>query len=40
VRIVEAYFAATGGFGDVRAERRTPRGWGDPLYAVWAARAA
>ncbi len=40
VRIVTAYFALSGGFGEVRAQRRTPSGWGDPLYAVWAARPA
>ena len=37
VQIVNAYFALSGGFGEVRAHRRAGRG-GDPLYAVWAAR--
>ncbi len=38
VRIVSAYFALSGGFGEVHAQRRTSSAWGDPLYAVWAAR--
>jgi len=38
LQIVAAYFAAVGGFADLRGERRpTPPG-GDPLYAVWAHR--
>ena len=37
VQIVNAYFALSGGFGEVRGQRRAGRG-GDPLYAVWAAR--
>ena len=37
VQIVNAYFALSGGFGEVRAQRQAGRG-GDPLYAVWAAR--
>ncbi len=40
VQIVEAYFALSGGFDDVRAQRRTPAGRGDPLHAVWAVRRA
>ena len=39
VEIVNAYFAQSGGFGEVRAQRRVGPGRGDPLYAVWAARA-
>jgi SAM-dependent methyltransferase len=38
--IVEAYFARSHGFGPATIERRTPITWrGDPLFAVWAARA-
>ena len=40
VRIVDAYFAASGGFAGVQAQRRTGPGYGDPLYAVWATRTA
>ncbi len=40
VQIVEAYFVLSGGFDDVRAQRRTPAGRGDPLHAVWAVRRA
>jgi SAM-dependent methyltransferase len=40
VQIVNAYFAVSGGFDGVRAERRTGPGRGDPLYAVWAPRTA
>ena len=36
--LVRRYLADAGGWGDVRAERRT-RGWGDPLYAVVGFRA-
>ena len=39
LRIVHAYFVLSGVFGEVRGGRRTPPGPGDPLYAVWAARA-
>lgn len=39
LQIVNAFFALSGGFGEVRGGRRTPPGRGDPLYAVWAARA-
>lgn len=35
--VVNAYFALSGGFGEVRGQRRTPPGRGDPLYGVWAA---
>ena len=38
VRIVNAYFVLSGGFGAVTAQRRTAPGRGDPLYALWAAR--
>ncbi len=38
LQIVNAFFAVSGGFGEVRGGRRTPAGRGDPLYAVWAAR--
>jgi ubiquinone/menaquinone biosynthesis C-methylase UbiE len=36
--IVEAYFRAAGGWEAPQAERRTPPGPGDPLFAVWASR--
>jgi SAM-dependent methyltransferase len=36
LQVVNAYFALSGGFGQVRGQLRTPRGPGDPLYAVWA----
>lgn len=39
LQIVNAYFALSGAFGEVRGQRRTPPGPGDPLYAVWATRA-
>ncbi|MBC8093358.1 MAG: methyltransferase domain-containing protein [Pseudonocardia sp.] len=38
LQIVNAFFAVSGAFGEVRAQLRTPPGRGDPLYAVWAAR--
>ena len=39
VAIVRAYFERSGGWGEVRAELRTPPGHrGDPLFAVWASR--
>ena len=37
VQIVDAYFRLSGAFAPAAAERRTPPGRGDPLYAVWAA---
>ena len=40
VQIVSAFFALSGGFGPVTAQRRTAPGRGDPLHAVWAAKAA
>lgn len=41
VDIVRRYFELTGGFGAPVDELRTRRRWfGDPLYAVWAARDA
>ena len=36
VALVRGYFDASGGFADVRDEDRSPGGYGDPLYAVWA----
>jgi SAM-dependent methyltransferase len=39
LQIVNAYFVLSGGFGEVSGQLRTPPGPGDPLYAVWAARA-
>lgn len=38
LQIVNAFFALSGGFGQVRGALRTPPGRGDPLYAVWAPR--
>jgi len=38
-RIVGMYFTLTERFSDVYVALRTPPGPGDPLYAVWAARA-
>ena len=39
VALVGGYFRRSGGWRDVRAERRTPpTQHGDPLYAVWARR--
>ncbi len=37
LQIVDAYFRLSGGFGPTRAGQRTSPGFGDPLYAVWAA---
>ena len=34
--LVRTYFESAGGFVDVKEEDRSPRGYGDPLYAVWA----
>ena len=34
--LVRAYFDTARGFDDVKEEDRSPRGYGDPLYAVWA----
>jgi SAM-dependent methyltransferase len=36
VELVRSYFESAGGFVDVREEDRSPGGYGDPLYAVWA----
>ena len=36
LQIVDAYFLLRG-FGPTRAGQRTSPGFGDPLYAVWAA---
>ena len=38
-RIVGMYFTLAGGFGEIQVARRTPAGIGDPLFAVWAAKA-
>jgi SAM-dependent methyltransferase len=41
LELVAEYFRRSGGWGEVRAERRTPPDRrGDPLYAVWAHRRA
>lgn len=40
LQVVNAYFALSGAFGQVRWQLRTPPGPGDPLYAVWAATPA
>jgi len=40
LQVVNAYFALSEGFGEVRGQLRTPPGPGDPLYAVWAASAS
>ena len=40
LRIVHAYFALSGVFGEVRGGRRRTPPAGDPLYAVWSARAS
>jgi SAM-dependent methyltransferase len=36
VMLVRSYFEAAGGWDGVRAEDRSPGGYSDPLYAVWA----
>ena len=36
VELVRSYFDSAGGFVDVKQEDRSPGGYGDPLYAVWA----
>ena len=36
VQLVRSYFESAGGFEDVKEEDRSPDGYGDPLYAVWA----
>lgn len=36
VELVRSYFDSAGGFVDVREENRSPGGYTDPLYAVWA----
>ena len=38
VKIVAAYFRASGGWTEPTADAHTPLG-GDPLYAVWAVKA-
>jgi SAM-dependent methyltransferase len=40
VALVRSYFEAAGGFVDVTEEDRSPGGYGDPLYAVWARTAS
>lgn len=40
VALVQAYFDKAGGWRDVTAEDRSPGGDANPLYAVWARRAA
>ena len=40
VELVRSYFDAAGRFVDVKGEDRSPGGYGDPLYAVWARAAA
>jgi SAM-dependent methyltransferase len=34
--LVRSYFEAAGGWKDAAVEDRSPGGYGDPLYAVWA----
>ena len=34
--LVRAYFDTAGGFAEAKEEDRSPGGYGDPLYAVWA----
>ena len=36
VQLVRSYFDSAGGFEDVKEADRSPGGYGDPLYAVWA----
>ena len=36
VELVRSYFESAGGFEDAQEEDRSPGGYGDPLYAVWA----
>jgi SAM-dependent methyltransferase len=36
IELVRSYFDTAGGFTVVRDEDRSPGGYGDPLYAVWA----
>jgi SAM-dependent methyltransferase len=40
VTLVRSYYEAAGGFTGVREEDRSPGGYGDPLYAVWARASA
>ena len=37
--LVRSYFEAAGGWKDATVEDRSPGGYGDPLYAVWARTA-
>jgi SAM-dependent methyltransferase len=36
VELVRSYFESAGGFTGVKEENRSPGGYGDPLYALWA----
>ena len=42
LQIVESYFRASGGWQEIHAEDRSPEvaGYADPLFAVWARKAA
>lgn len=40
VELVRRYFEASGGWEEITAESPSPEGEGDPLYAVWARKAA
>ena len=40
VELVRSYLEAAGGFVDLKDEDRSPGGYGDPLYAVWARAAS
>jgi len=37
--LVRSYFEASGGWKDATVVDRSPSGYGDPLYAVWARTA-
>jgi SAM-dependent methyltransferase len=38
--LVRSYFESAGGWKDATVEDRSPSGYGDPLYAVWARTAS
>jgi hypothetical protein len=38
--LVRSYFESAGGWKDATVEDRSPGGYGDPLYAVWARTAS
>lgn len=40
VTIVRSYFEADGGWTGLKDEDRSPGGYGDPLYAVWARKSS